>query len=149
MLHPPRLQPTQACGMQSGRWDRDSARTRSETLPSRLSLHFPAAARLFPDSPIKALDPAGTSASYCCITTKGPEVTEKCLPERNFRAKFISPHRPYHGNCRFGLSALMPRTAFRLTGLEGASKLFFPHPRRVFKQRLLPDTSSRVFPRAS
>ena len=64
------------------RSDRGSARKGSGTLLSVHSLPAPAAARLFPGSSIKALDPVGT-ASYCLITTNRQKVTE------NFREEVI------------------------------------------------------------
>ena len=62
--------------------DRGNARKGSGTLLSVHWLHAPAAARLFPGSSIKALDPVGT-ASYCLITTNRQKVTE------NFREEVI------------------------------------------------------------
>src|SRR5436190_16568396 len=63
---------------------------------------------------------------YCCITTKGDEVTENSLSGADFfRANSISPTVQNSGN-PVGLRALMLRSGFRLTGLRAASKLFFP-----------------------
>jgi hypothetical protein len=55
--------------------DRGNVHTKSETPPYFRQLPVPAAVRLSPVLPIKALDPVGTS-SLLLITSNRPKVTE-------------------------------------------------------------------------
>jgi hypothetical protein len=78
---------------------------------------------------------------YCCITTKGDEVTENSLSGADFFAPSTScPPFKLIGDLA-GLRALMPRSGFRLTGLEAASKLFFPTSQTSLRVVSLPETA--------
>src|ERR1041385_831756 len=110
--------------MQIEKSGRDNVRTRPGTLSFRLSLRSQAAARLIPDVPIEALDPVGILPTVVLLL-KATKLRKIFCRGQIFRANCIAPTVQIDGDLT-GLRALMPRSGFRLTGLQAASKLFFP-----------------------
>jgi hypothetical protein len=75
--------------MQIEKSGRGNARTESGTPSSHRSLLVPAAARLNPDVPIKALDPVGLP--YCVLLLKATKLRKYFVGGRNLSANHISP----------------------------------------------------------
>src|SRR6476660_7535942 len=122
---------------------RDNVRTGPGTLSSRLSLRFQAAARLIPDVPIKALDPVGNLPTVVLLL-KATKLRKIFCRGQIFRANYLAPTIQIDGDLA-GLRALMPRSGFRLTGLEAASKLFFPSSQSIVQVlSLSEDGGSRI-----
>ena len=130
--------------MQIEKSGHDNVRTGPGTLSFRRSLRSQAAARLIPDIPIKALDPVGNLPTVVLLL-KATKLRKNFVGGRLFRANCIAPTVQIDGDLA-GLTALMPRSGFRLTGLEAASKLFFPTSQTSIRFLGLPEMRVQDFP---